>query len=249
MRHRAPQNAVGRYPSPWLRLLILTTAILGVNYIVWRWLASMNWAAWWIAVPLVIAETYSVIDSLLFGLTMWRLLRRNPPPPPPDGATVDVFITTYNEPIEMVMETARAAVAITYPHQTWILDDGDRADLAAAAAAHGIGYVTRSVSWADKPRHAKAGNLNNALFETQGEYILVLDADQVPEPEILDNTLGYFRDPEMALVRHRSTSTTCLSATRWAVKPRCSTGRSSRARTVGTRRTSAGRTQCCVEKR
>ncbi|BBX16628.1 cellulose synthase [Mycolicibacterium duvalii] len=201
MRHRLPHTPVGRYPSLWLRLLILTTALLGLNYIVWRWVASVNWPAWWIAVPLIIAETYSVIDSLLFGLTMWRLLRRDPPPPPPDGATVDVFITTYNEPIEMVMETATAAVAITYPHQTWILDDGNRADLAAAAAERGIGYVTRSASWADKPRHAKAGNLNNALFETQGEFILVLDADQVPEPQILDHTLGYFRDPHMALVQ------------------------------------------------
>lgn len=186
----------------WLRLLISCTAILGINYIVWRWLESINWGAWWIAVPLVVAETYSVIDSLLFGMTMWKRLRRNPAPPPPEGATVDVFITTYNEPIEMVLETAEAAQRIRYPHSTWILDDGDRPELAEQARARGIGYITRSASWTkDKPRHAKAGNLNNALFETDGEYILVLDADQVPEPDILDKTLGYFRDPYMALVQ------------------------------------------------
>lgn len=202
MRHQLPQVAAGKYPSPWLRGLILVTMLLGVNYIVWRWLASVNWAAWWIAVPLVVAETYSVIDSQLFGLTMWRTLRRNPPGPPPEGATVDVFITTYNEPIEMVMATATAAQDIRYPHSTWILDDGDRSELAAAAAEQGVGYITRSAHWTkDKPRHAKAGNLNNALFETDGEFILMLDADQVPAPEILDNTLGYFRDPYMALVQ------------------------------------------------
>ncbi|MGE0220270.1 glycosyltransferase family 2 protein [Mycolicibacterium sp.] len=201
MRHRLPHTPAGKYPSPWLRLLILSTTLLGINYIVWRWIGSLNWAAWWIAVPLVIAETYSVIDSLLFGLTMWRLLRRDPPPPPPEGATVDVLITTYNEPIDMVLDTAEAAVAIHYPHRTWILDDGDRGELKEAAAQRDIGYITRSASWSDKPRHAKAGNLNNALFETEGEYILILDADQVPAPEILDKTLGYFRDPEMALVQ------------------------------------------------
>lgn len=201
MRHRLPDAPTGTYPSPWLRLLIVTTALLGVNYIVWRWMASLNWSAWWIAVPLVLAETYSVIDSLLFGLTMWRVLHRNPPPPPPEGATVDVLITTYNEPVDMVMQTAEAAVAIRYPHRTWILDDGDRGELATAAATAGVGYITRSASWSDKPRHAKAGNLNNALFETEGEFILVLDADQVPEPQILDDTLGYFRDPHMALVQ------------------------------------------------
>ena len=202
MRHQLPDTPKGKYPSPWLRLLILCTALLGINYIVWRWLESINWEAWWIAVPLVVAETYSVIDSLLFGLTMWKVLRRNPAPPPPDDATVDVFITTYNEPVDMVLETAEAAQRIRFPHSTWILDDGDRHELAAAAAERGIGYITRSASWtADKPRHAKAGNLNNALFETDGEYILVLDADQVPEPDILDKTLGYFRDPYMALVQ------------------------------------------------
>ncbi len=102
----------------------------------------------------------------------------------------------------MVMETAEAAAAIRYPHRTWILDDGDRRELEAAAADRNIGYITRSMSWSDKPRHAKAGNLNNALFETEGEFLLILDADQVPpEPQILDRTLGYFRDPQMALVQ------------------------------------------------
>ena len=99
----------------------------------WRWLASVNWDAWWIAVPLVVAETYSLIDSLLFGLTMWRLQHRPDPPPPPEGATVDVFITTYNEPLDLVMKTAVAAKAITYPHTTWILDDGDRPGRARSA--------------------------------------------------------------------------------------------------------------------
>ncbi len=201
MTHRMPEASEGKYPSPWLRLLILLTAFLGINYIVWRWMDSLNWSAWWIAVPLVVAETYSVIDSLLFAVTMWRRLRRNPPLAPPEGATVDVFITTYNEPIEMVMATAAAAVQIRYPHHTWILDDGDRHELQAAAAEKNIGYITRSQSWRDKPRHAKAGNLNNALIETQGEFILVLDADQIPDPRILDHTLGYFRDPRMALVQ------------------------------------------------
>ncbi len=185
-----------------VRTLVLLTTILGVNYVAWRWLFSVNWPAWWIAVPLVVAETYSLIDSLLFGLTMWRLKERGEPPEPPEGATVDVFITTYNEPIELVMNTARAAQAITYPHTTWILDDGNRDELRAAAEAEGIGVINRSGDWTpDRPRHAKAGNLNNALLATEGEFLLILDADQVPLPTILDRTLGYFRDEQMALVQ------------------------------------------------
>lgn len=184
-----------------IRLIVLATAILGLNYIIWRWMVSINWEAWWIAVPLVLAETYSLLDSLLFGVTMWQYKQRDTPPPPPVGLTVDVFITTYNEPFDLVMGTARAAKNIAYPHRTWILDDGNRAELRAIAEAEGIGWITRSEDWANRPRHAKAGNLNNALLATDGEFMLILDADQVPDPRILDNTLGYFNDRRMALVQ------------------------------------------------
>jgi cellulose synthase/poly-beta-1,6-N-acetylglucosamine synthase-like glycosyltransferase len=184
-----------------IRVVVLVTAILGVNYVVWRWLASVNWEAWWIAVPLVLAETYSLVDSLLFGLTMWRLKERGDPPAPEPDVTVDVLIATYNEPIDLVMRTARAAAAITYPHRTWVLDDGNRPEMRAAAEAEGIGWLTRSDDWVGKARHAKAGNLNNALLLTEGELLLILDADQVPLPTILDRTVGYFRDPAMALVQ------------------------------------------------
>ena len=184
-----------------VRVVALVTAVLGVNYVVWRWLFSVNWDAWWIAVPLVVAETYSLIDSLLFGMTVWRLKGRGEPPEPEPGLSVDVFIATYNEPLDLVLDTARAAQRITYPHRTWILDDGNRAELRARAEAEGIGWITRSADWAGMPRHAKAGNLNNALEATEGEFLLILDADMVPQPEILDRTLGYFRDERMGLVQ------------------------------------------------
>jgi cellulose synthase (UDP-forming) len=184
-----------------VRIVAVLTAILGINYVAWRWLFSVNWDAWWIAVPLVLAETYSLVDSLLFGMTVWRLKGRGEPPVPARDLTVDVFVATYNEPIELVMETARAAQRITYPHETWILDDGNRAELRARAEAEGIAWITRSADWAGMPRHAKAGNLNNALLATEGEFLLILDADMVPEPEILDRTLGYFEDDRMALVQ------------------------------------------------
>ncbi|WP_091470165.1 glycosyltransferase family 2 protein [Paenarthrobacter nitroguajacolicus] len=186
----------------WTRLIVVLTVILGVNYVAWRWMASLNWDAWWIAVPLVIAETYSLIDVMLFGLTVWNIKFRKPPPPAPETATVDVFITTYNEPLDLVITTALAAKDIRWPHSTWILDDGDRPEMRELAESNGIGYVTRGADWTpDMPRHAKAGNLNNALMVTSGEYLLILDADQIPEPDILDKTLGYFNDDKVALVQ------------------------------------------------
>ena len=196
-----PDRRRARLRRALVRIVVVLTLSLGANYLVWRWLESVNWAAWPIAVPLVLAETYSFLDACLFGVTMWRLKERGPAPPPDQDATVDVFITTYNEPIELVMETALAARDIEWPHETWVLDDGGRDEMREAAEAAGIGYLTRSPDWVNRPRHAKAGNLNNALFATTGEFLLILDADQVPAPEILHRTLGWFRDPQVALVQ------------------------------------------------
>ncbi len=184
-----------------LRVLISMNLILGFYYLSWRYAASINWAAWPIAIALLLAETYSYLDAWLFGLTIWRIRQRGEPPPPPPDATADVFIPCFNEPVELVRTTAIAAREIRWPHQTFILDDGNSAAMRAMAEEEGIGYIVRSADWKGKDRHAKAGNINNALFQTQGEFILILDADQIPAPEILHRTLGYFRDPKVAFVQ------------------------------------------------
>ncbi|MDT5149746.1 MAG: hypothetical protein QOI01_1479 [Mycobacterium sp.] len=184
-----------------VRLLTLLVVAFGVTYMQWRWSSTIAWDAWWIAIPLVLAETYSLSESVLYGITMWNSRRRADPPPAPAGRSVDVFIATYNEPLDIVLTTAVAARDITYPHQTWILDDGNRPEFAEAARRIGVGYLVRGPDWDGRPRFAKAGNVNNALFHTSGEFIAVLDADQVPDPHFLDRVLGYFDDPEVAFVQ------------------------------------------------
>jgi cellulose synthase (UDP-forming) len=183
-----------------LRLLIVGNLLLATFYLSWRYLYSINWVAWPAALALIAAETYSYIDAWLFGLTIFRLKRRAEPPPP-SGATVDVFITCYNEPPELVRHTVHAALRIAYPHTTYVLDDGKSAAMQAMAAEEGAKYIVRSADWQGRERHAKAGNLSNALLQTRGEFILILDADQVPLPQVLDRTLGYFRDERVALVQ------------------------------------------------
>lgn len=196
-----PTAGMGAGRFALVRILVALTVISGGVYIGWRWIFSLNVEAWWIAVPLVAAETYAFIDVCFFGMTLWRARTRTQPAPPAPGLTVDVFITTYNEEVALVRRTAEAAVRIRYPHRTHILDDGDRRAMRAMADELGVGYITRGPGWEDKPLHAKAGNLNNALMQTDGEFLLILDADQVPRPTILDRTLGYFTDMRIALVQ------------------------------------------------
>jgi cellulose synthase (UDP-forming) len=194
-----PAVRVGR------RLLLRTLAIallgLGASYLAWRYTSSLNPRFLWFAVPLLIAETYSCIDTWLFALTVWRMQDPRAAPPAPPGLSVDVFITRYDEDPELLRRTVRAASAITYPHRTHVLDDGDSPEVRTMAEEEGAGYITRGEEWRGRPRHAKAGNLSNALMRTDGEFILVLDVDQIPTPAILDRTLGYFHDERVAFVQ------------------------------------------------
>ncbi|HZP28169.1 MAG TPA: glycosyltransferase family 2 protein, partial [Acidimicrobiia bacterium] len=86
--------------------------------------------------------------------------------------------------------------AMTLPHRTYLLDDGRRPEMRELAAKYGAIWVTRPDN-----AHAKAGNINHALTRTDGELVVVLDADHVPRPDFLEATLGYFDDPEVALVQ------------------------------------------------
>ncbi len=189
------------YVKLWIvRVIAAADIILGLYYFVYRYTDSINYEALWFALPLLMAETYSFIGTLLFIHTIWRMVYRKAPPPL-EGRTVDVFITTYQEPLEVLRPTVEAALRIRYPHKTYVLDDGNRPEVRAMCEELGAIYLTRGPEWEGRPRHAKAGNVNNALMRTSGEFILMLDADQIPTPQILDRVLGYFRDPKVAFVQ------------------------------------------------
>lgn len=184
-----------------IRVLIVANLCLGTYYMVWRYTASINWAFWPLALALLAGETYSFVDSWLFGSSMWKWHRRFDFPPKLGTETVDVFITCYNEPVELVEETAQAALRLNHPCTVYICDDGDSADMREMAQRIGCNYIVRSPEWKGKDRHAKAGNLINALDQTNGDFLLILDADQVPFPNLLDETLGYFEDASVAFVQ------------------------------------------------
>ncbi len=196
-------NGTAAFPpmhnSPALERLthIVAAATVGYTflYIVWRWLFTLNPEALWFAVPLAVAETYGLVTAVFMTYTAWSLKRRTAPAAPP-GLSVDVFVTTYDEPLSIIRKTALAAADIRYPHRTYILDDGRREEVRQLASELGVEYLSRPDN-----RHAKAGNLNNALAHTSGEFILQLDADHVPLPQMLDRLLGFMQDDEIAFVQ------------------------------------------------
>jgi cellulose synthase (UDP-forming) len=128
----------------WFRYLAEINLIFGAWYLYWRIFHSMDFQALWLSIPLLIAEIYSYFGGAMFTIGLWRPLERqtkslpylNPPLAATEWPTVDVFITCYNEPPEMVEETARAALAIDYPTtklRVYILDDGNSLEMRTVA--------------------------------------------------------------------------------------------------------------------
>lgn len=127
--------------------------------------------------------------------------------------TVDVFITCCNEENDLILDTVRAAVAVSWPISRFrviILDDG-----ASRSLQSGIEnlsktfpnlYYTAREKVPSAPHHFKAGNLNHGLQFTEGlkegpgEFCAALDADMIPERDWLRAVVAHLVvDPDMAL--------------------------------------------------
>ncbi|WP_426039661.1 glycosyltransferase [Brevundimonas sp. DC300-4] len=186
---------------------------VGAWYISWRWLDSLNYDALWFSLPMVIGETCAYFGLILFTYNIWAVKDYPQLPPPatigdctPDDPrpqrplAVDIFIATYNEDEELVRLSIKDARAAAYPHdielKVFVLDDGRRARMAAVAREEGVGYITRG----DNVGY-KAGNIRNAMEQTSGDFIVICDADTRLFPQALTNTMGYFRDPDVAFVQ------------------------------------------------
>jgi cellulose synthase (UDP-forming) len=178
-----------------LRFVIVVAVFFSLRYFHWRWTQTANPAAMWFFYLFLIAEVMNSLEAFLFYFTTWKT-RHRVARPPLEGRTVDVFIPTYNEPVELLRETVVCATSIRYPHKTYLLDDGNRPEVRELAREFGCGYLART-----ERTHAKAGNLNHALRHTDGEFIVVIDADHIPNPDFIHHLIGFFEDPTVAVVQ------------------------------------------------
>jgi cellulose synthase (UDP-forming) len=186
--------------------MIMLSSIASGRYMYWRLTESTSWDRPLDAVLgmiLVCAEVYAAIVLLLgFFQTAWPLQRRPMPMPDAraDWPTIDVFIPTYNEPLAVVKPTIYAALCLDYPADKMtihVLDDGRRPEFRAFCKEVGVNWTTRTHN-----RHAKAGNINEALKITNGEYLAIFDCDHIPTRSFLQISLGWFlKDPRLSMLQ------------------------------------------------
>jgi cellulose synthase (UDP-forming) len=116
--------------------------------------------------------------------------------------SVDVFLPVCGEPIE-VLRNAWNHVAVLrnrYPGQVtpYVLDDSADPKLKAMARRFGFAYATRP----DRGWFKKSGNLRYGFSISNGDYILLLDADFAPRADLLDETIPYLdMFPDIGIVQ------------------------------------------------
>ena len=113
------------------------------------------------------------------------------------------------ESLGVIVRQLEALARVEYPHDSWVLDEGN--DPAVRAAAHrlGVNYFTRAgVERYNQPNppfaaRTKAGNVNAWLDAHGQDYdvFVQFDIDHRPNPRYLDRVLGYFADPKIAWVQ------------------------------------------------
>ncbi len=164
-------------------------------YVLWLATYFMNWDYPVTAAAFVFSETAIISIFVILMTICWRPKVRVIPPARPD-LSVDVFITTYNEDLEVLRPSIRHCLAMDYPHETYVLDDGCRPEVKELAESMGAKYIGRI-----SREHAKAGNLNNAMKYTSGDFIALFDADGIPKKNFLTELLGHFEDQKCAIVQ------------------------------------------------
>jgi cellulose synthase (UDP-forming) len=180
-------------------LIIFLSCFASMRYFYWRISSTLNLETEFdavISVLLLGAEIYGLVILFLGYFQTIEVLKRTSPPLQ-SVPSVDILIPTYNESAGIVRRTAIGALAIDYPNKkVFVLDDGRRPEIQAMAESLGCEYLTRADN-----RHAKAGNLNEALKQTSGELVAIFDADHVPVRSFLKKTVGFFEDSKVALVQ------------------------------------------------
>lgn len=175
------------------RVLVLGYLLAGAAYLAWR-VGTLNPDAPLFSALVLAAEGLGYAGFAAFAFCTWKLTVRTPAPPAPD-MLVDVIVSATDEPLATVRRTLVAARRMSYPHATWLLDHGNRPELAELAAELEVIHIDRTAA-------QKAGDtpLAHALRLARGSALAVFTADHTPTKDFLAHTLGYLRDPAVGFV-------------------------------------------------
>ncbi len=208
LEERHPSNRTTEY---FHLFLVIASSIATLRYLYYRTSYTLNLDDPFngtFSVLLYSAELYAIITLFLSYFQTLKVRHRRSVDladyPQQSWFSVDVYIPTYNEDVEIVRKTVLGAIALDYPadkKRVYILDDG-RKDLERRDRLEQIcEELDCALLVRDNNEHAKAGNINASLTKTTGDLVLILDCDHIPTRGFLIETVGFFFNPKIALTQ------------------------------------------------
>ena len=179
------------HSTPWVAPIALAS---GLVYLIWRTTTGedVHPALFW---SLLAVEAFMWLRLALRTAVTWKLTPTQLQPAR-SIRTVDVIVTAYAEPVDIVRAALIGCRELRYPHRTILVDDRHRDELRDLAAEMDVDYLARP-----EADNGRTGALNYVLEKTIGEFLLLLDGDQVPLPDAIHRTIGFFDDPRVAVVQ------------------------------------------------
>jgi len=159
----------------------------------------------------VLLITKAGARQALTWFTVWSM-RRPTPMEADDGLRVAIATTFVpgSEPLSMLEQSLEALTKVAYPHDTFVLDEGDCPGAKELCRRLGATHFTRKniTKYNQKQgtflEKTKVGNLNAWLHDVgfgHYDFVTFIDPDHIVEPTFLHHVLGYFRDPKIGFVQ------------------------------------------------
>jgi len=183
------------------KIIVYLAVITGIIYFTWRIFFTLplhyGIVSMIAALVLLTSEIVAMIEAVgLYRNAQKKVLPEKPTIPDDWYPDVDVFIATHNESKDLLFKTVNGCVNMDYPDKSKvhiaICDDSNRPEIKKLAEEMGVGYFGLANN-----KHAKAGNLNNAISKTSSPLITTLDADMIPTHEFLMEAVPYFFLPKL----------------------------------------------------
>jgi len=199
--------------------LVTIGAVLTVAFGIWWFEPNHiphNFSGYWHGLDLVafLLLSYVVWYQIGYEVFSWYLAghMKSPAtiPTPAKGLRV-ALLTAFvpgSEPYLVLENSLKAMVAVEYPHDTWVLDEGDDQVTKKLCKRYGAFHYSRKgvekyhTQDGKFKTKTKAGNYNSWFDQYADQYDIVAqhDVDFVPRHNFLMRTLGYFNDPSVAFV-------------------------------------------------
>lgn len=157
--------------------------------------------------------SYIVWYQIINELFAWdvALNMRHPKHIEPKSGLKVAFLTAFvpgSEPYDILEKTLKAMSECNYPHDTWLLDEGNDEFAKSLCEKYGVKHYTRNgipeynLSVGPYRAKTKGGNYNSWYnkYGNKYEFVAQIDVDFTPRTDFLVKTLGYFNDPNVAFV-------------------------------------------------